>query len=47
MERSISKINIVKASTSKPLYKPLPEDKKIGLDTDISFYEIEDSDKNE
>ena len=32
---------------SKPLVKPPPGDKTLGLQIDIRFYEIEDSDKTE
>ena len=46
MARSISKINPEKASTSKPLGKPLPVDKYLGIDPAIWFYEVEDIDKN-
>ena len=47
MDRSISKRNSSKASTSKPPGKPPPRDKSIGLDTDICLYEIEDGAKTE
>ena len=32
------------ASTAKPLEKYLTGDKSLGLETDIRFYELEDSD---
>ena len=44
MAKSISKINSVKASTEKLLGKPPPGDKTLGIEPDIRFYEIEDSD---
>ena len=36
-----------KASTAKPLGKPPPGDKSLGLDPAIRFYLIENSDKSE
>ena len=47
MSRSINKINSAKASTSKPLGKSTPGYRSLGLDPDISFYEIEDGDKTD
>ena len=45
--RYISKRILVKPLTSKPFRKPPPGDKTFGVDTDIGFYEIEESDKTE
>ena len=47
MERFISKRNTVKASTAKPLGKPPPGYKSLGLDTDIWFYELKYGDNTE
>ena len=47
MGNSISKRNPVKSLISKPLVKPLPGDKTLGLESAIRSYEIEDSDKTE
>ena len=47
MERSIIKRNSEKALTAKPLVKPPPGDKTLGVETAIFFYEIEDGDKNQ
>ena len=47
MERSISKINPVNASTAKPLGEHLPGYKTLGIDPDIRFYEIKDGDNTE
>ena len=47
MARSISKRNILKVSIAKPSFKPLPEDKSLGLDSSIRLYELEDGDKTE
>ena len=47
MARSISKRSSLKASTAKPLGKPLPGNKYLGIDSDLRFYEISDSDETE
>ena len=47
MERSISKINSAKASTSKPLGKPRTGGKLLGNDEDVCFYETEGGDNVE
>ena len=47
MARTISKRNTAKDSTDKPLDKPPPGDKSLGLDPDINFYEIEDVGKTD
>ena len=44
MANIITKKISVKASTAKPSGKPLSEDKTLGLDPDIRFYNIEDGD---
>ena len=40
-------LKTVKASTAKPDNTPPPGDKTLGIEPDIRFYEIEDSDKTE
>ena len=45
MENYISKKISVKASVAKPLVKPPPGDKSLGLGTAIRFYDIEDRDE--
>ena len=47
MENTISKKISAEASAAKPLVKPTPGDKSLGLDTDIWFYAIEDIDDHE
>ena len=47
MEKSISKRNYAKASTAKPLGKPPPGDKSLGVYTGICLYLIEDVYKTE
>ena len=47
MSKTISKKSAVKASSSKPLGKPLPGDKNLGIETAIRFYAIEDGDETE
>ena len=47
MAKTIRKRNSVKTSTVKPLGKPQPGDKTIGIQTAINFHELEDGDKNE
>ena len=47
MEKTISKKSSVKASATNPSGKPPPGDKTIGLDPEIRFYAIEDSDDTE
>ena len=47
MARSVSKIDIVKASTDNPSGNPPPVDKTLGIDTYIKFYEIEYGDKTD
>ena len=47
MAKTISTRNVAKASTTKPLGKPLPGDKFLGIEPAIRFYEIEDGDKTE
>ena len=37
----------VKASAAKPLVKPLPGDKTLGIEPEIRFYVIEDGDDTE
>ena len=44
-ENTIKKIS-VKTSTAKPLGKPLPGDKNMGLEPEIYLYTLEDSDDN-
>ena len=46
MARSIiMKMKTVKSSTEKPNGKPPSWDKPLGVEPDICFYEIKDSDK--
>ena len=45
--RSISKRNLIEASTAKPLGKPPPGDKTLGIYPDIHFYELEYDDNTE
>ena len=47
MASSISRKSSVKASTDKPSGKPPPGDKILGIDPEIRFYELEDSDNTE
>ena len=47
MAKTISKNSSVKASAAKPLGKPPPGDKTLGLDTAICLYIIEDGDETE
>ena len=47
MGKTTSKRISVKASAAKPLGKPLPGDKILGLDPEICFYAIEDGDDTE
>ena len=44
MEKTISKKISVEDSASKPLVKPTPGDKTLGLEIEIRFYAIEDGD---
>ena len=45
MEKIISKKILVKASAAKPLGKPPPRDKTLGLGPVILFYNINDGDE--
>ena len=47
MAKTISKKISVKASSSKPSWKPPPGDKTFGIEPEIRFYAIEDGDKTE
>ena len=47
MARIISIKISVKASVSKPLGKTPPVDKTLSIESEIRFYELEDSDKTE
>ena len=47
MENTISKKILVKASEAKPLGKPSPGDKNLGVELEIRFYDIEDGDDTE
>ena len=47
MTKSISQINLAKASTAKPSIKNPPGDKTLDLGTATRFYEIEDVDNTE
>ena len=47
MSKTISKKRYVIASVDKPLGKPPPGDKTLGIETAIRFYDIEDSDETE
>ena len=47
MSEPISKRNLAKASTAKPSGKPPPRDELLGLEPEIPFYELEDSDETE
>ena len=47
MAKIISTKISVKASAAKPLCKPRPEDKTLGLQTEIRSYELEESDETE
>ena len=47
MSKTISKKSYVIASADKPLGKPPPGDKIFGLEPEIRFYAIEDSEKTE
>ena len=47
MANTISKKIYIKASASKPLGKPPPGYKTLGLETAICFYDIEDDDDTE
>ena len=47
MAKTISKKISANASAAKPLVKPLPGDKNLGLDASILFYTIEDGDETE
>ena len=47
MAKTISKKISVKASAAKPLGKPPPRDKTLGLEPAICFYAIEDGDDTE
>ena len=47
MGKTTDKKRCVKASASKPMYKPPPGDKTSGIDQEIRFYNIEDVDKTE
>ena len=42
MEKTTSKKSSIKASTSKPLYKPPPWYKTPGIEPAIHFYDIEE-----
>ena len=44
MANTISKKIYIKASASKPLGKPPPGYKNLGIETAICFYDIEDDD---
>ena len=47
MTKTISKKSSVEDSAAKPLGKPLPGDKTLGIDPSIRFYSIEDGDDTE
>ena len=47
MEKTFSKKISVKASAAKTLGKPPPGDKTLGLDLEIRFYALEDSNNTE
>ena len=47
MAKNISRKSSVKASSAKPLGKPLTRDKTLGLEPAIHFYERKDGDKTE
>ena len=46
MAKTISKKISVKASAAKPLDKPLPGDKTLGLEPAVRFYKVEEGDEN-
>ena len=45
MGKTASKKSSVKATTAKPLVKPIPGNNTLGLDPEILFYKLEDGDE--